>query len=314
MDLKQLHYFCKIAELGSLTSAARKLDLTQAALSRQVAMLEAELAVQLFRRTGRGLVPTTAGQRLLEQARLILQQVAMVPRAVRGAADGVRGKLALGLPPSLARTMVVPLIEAFQAHIPEAVMRSVDGLSANLVDLVASGHLDCAIVYNTAPVEKVLLTPLAEESLYLVSGPIDGPVLGAAVPLSQVAELPLIIAGRDNAVHETLCMGLARLGKVPCVVHEIANLSAILDLVRKGHGYSVIPLSGVHACIADNALRLHRIRRPALQISLFIAQPSQANDPLTVSELGVLRSVILEQLRMFEDDVEACVKGHERSA
>ena len=307
MEFKQLSNFCKVAELGSLTAAARTLDLTQAALSRQLSLLEAELGVALFRRTGRGLVPTAAGKRLLEQAHLILQQVALVPRAVRGADDTVRGSLALGLPPSLARTMVVALVEAFQEHIPEAVMRSVDGLSANLVELVARGKLDCAIVYNTMPTDKVLLTPLAEESLYLVSGPVEGPPLGTSVPLAEVANLPLIIAGRDNAVHQTLCMGMARLGRSPVVAHEIANLTAILDLVRKGHGYSVIPLSGVHACIGDSGLRLHRIRRPALQITLFIARPAESDDPLTVSELGLLRSVVLNQLKQFDHDVEAAV-------
>lgn len=307
MEFKQLSNFCTVAELGSLTAAAKTLDLTQAALSRQLSLLEAELEVELFRRTGRGLVATPAGKRLVEQAHLILQQLASVPRVVRGAGDVVRGNLALGLPPSLARTMVVPLVEAFQSHIPEAVMRSVDGLSANLVELVATGKLDCAIVYNTTPTDKVVLTPLADESLYLVSGPLDGPVLGASVPLSEVANLPLIIAGRANAVHETLCMGMTRLGKSPTVVHEIANLMAILDLVRKGYGYSVIPLSGVHSCIGQENLRLHRIRRPALQITLFIAQPAVSDDPLTVSEVELLRSVVLEQLNQFEQDVEAAV-------
>lgn len=307
MEIKQLRNFCKVAELGSLTAAAQNLDLTQAALSRQLAMLEAELKVELFRRTGRGLLPTPAGRRLVEQAHLILQQVAQVPHFVQNASQGVRGTLALGLPPSLARTIVVPLVEAFQAHIPEAVMRAVDGLSADLVELVADGKLDCAIVYNTAPIDKVELVPLAEESLYLVSGPFNGPPLGSSVPLAAVAELPLIIAGRNNAVHEILCQGLGRLGKAPFVVHEIANLTAILDLVRKGHGYSVVPVSGVHSCIGDDGLRLHRIRRPALQITLFHALPARSDDPLTVSELGLLRQVVVGRLNQFEKDVEAAL-------
>lgn len=175
------------------------------------------------------------------------------------------------------------------------------------MELVASGRLDCAIVYNTEPTDKVILIPLTEESLYLVSGPIDGPSLGTSVPLSEIANLPLIIAGRDNAVHQSLCGALSRLGKSPCVVHEIANLTAILDLVRKGHGYSVIPTSGVHSCIGEKNLRLHRIRRPALEITLFIAQSSLSDDPLTVSEIDLIRTVVLAQLNQFEKDVEAAV-------
>jgi LysR family nitrogen assimilation transcriptional regulator len=255
MEIKQLQNFCKVVELGSLTAAARKLDLTQAALSRQLAMLEAEFDVKLFRRTGRGLIPTPAGRRLQEQAYLILQQVAQVPRAVQGAADSVRGELALGLPPSIARTVMVPLVEAFRAEIPGVAMRAVDGLSANLVELVATGKLDCAIVYMTAPTDKVVFTPLTQESLYLLSGPVEGPELGASVPLSQVVDLPLAVPGRDNPVHAALCVGFARLGKTPHVVHQVTNLAAIHDLVRKGYCYAVIPLSGVHACIGDKNLR-----------------------------------------------------------
>jgi LysR family nitrogen assimilation transcriptional regulator len=307
VEIKQLHNFCKVAELGSLTAAAKTLNLTQAALSRQLAMLEAELKIELFKRTGRGLVPTPAGRRLIEQAHLILQQIAQVPLAVQGASEAPRGTLALGLPPSLARTMVVPLVEAFQAHIPEVVMRSVDGLSANLVGLVAGGKLDCAVVYNTTPTDKVLLTPLTSENLYLVSGPVEGPPLGSSVPLTDIADLPLIAAGRDNAVHQTLCSGLARIGKTPHVIHEIANLTAILDLVRKGHGYSVIPVSGVHSCIGDEHLRLHRVRRPTLQITLFLAQPAKSSDPLTLNEVELLRGVVIDQLNRFEHDVDKSV-------
>lgn len=163
MDIKQLRNFCKVVELGSLTAAAQSLSLTQAALSRQLAALEGEFEVDLFRRTGRGLVPTAAGMRLVEQAHLILQQVAQVPRLVQGSGQNVSPTLALGLPPSLGRSMVVPLVEAFQSRIPEAVMRSVEGLSVNLMELVANGKLDCAIVYNTVPSEKVELIPLAQE-------------------------------------------------------------------------------------------------------------------------------------------------------
>lgn len=310
MDFKQLHNFCKVAETGSLTRAAGLLGLTQAALSRQLALLEGEMEVALFRRTGRGLVLTGAGTRLLEHARLILQQVAHARRSVKGAPEASRGTLALGLPPSLARTIVVPLVEAFQADIPEATLRAVDGLSADLMELVASGKLDCAVVYNTLATDKVELTPLAEESLYLVSGPLEPPhglSLDKSVLLSDVARLPLIVAGQNNAIHVTLSRALGRIGKTPQVTHEIGNLTAILDLVRNGHGYSVIPLSGVHSCIDDSRLRIHRIRRPALHCSLFTALPAKSTDPLTLSELKLVRNVVTEQLKLFDSDVEDAI-------
>jgi len=311
MEIKQLLHFVKIAEMGNLTRTASGLGLTQAALSRQLAQLEAELGAELFRRNGRGLVLTEPGKRLLEHAQIILRQVGRAQRAVKGSDEPVQGSIVLGLPPSLARTIVVPLIEAFKAQLPEATLRTVDGLSSSMFELVGLGKLDCAIIYNTTPSDTVDLGALADEDLYLVSGPMPSPsgkMLGASVALADLAPLPLISAGRLNAVHAALANGLADLGKVPTVVHEIANLTAIIDLVRAGHGFAVIPLSGVRSCVDDAGVRLHRIRKPVLRCNLSIATPARSlRDALTEKTLALLREVVRRELLQFSKDVEAAI-------
>jgi LysR family nitrogen assimilation transcriptional regulator len=313
MEIKQLQNFEKIAELGNLTRAAGVLGLTQAALSRQVGQLEAELDVELFRRNGRGLVLTDAGKRLVEHAQVILRQVSRAQRAVKGPTGPVQGNLVLGLPPSLARTMVVPLIEAFQRELPEATLRTVDGLSSSMIELVGIGKLDCAVVYNSTASEAVNLGALADEDLFLVSGPMStklGKALGNTIALADIAPLPLISAGGLNAIHTALATALAAIGKSPTVVHEIANLNAILDLVRSGHGYAVIPLSGVRSCIGDAKIRLHRIRKPLLRCSLSIATPARVlSDALTDKTVALLREVVRRELLKFQKEVEEAVKG-----
>jgi LysR family transcriptional regulator, nitrogen assimilation regulatory protein len=311
MEIKQLQHFARIAEIGNLTRAANVLGLTQAALSRQVAQLEAELGTGLFRRNGRGLVLTDAGQRLLDHVPVILRQIALAERAVRGTAGPVQGTFALGLPPSLARTVVVPLIEAFRQQLPEVTLRTVDGLSSNLVELVGVGKLDCAVIYNAAPSDAAALRPLVDEELYLVSGALaarTGNVPPRSMALADVTALPLVTAGKMNAVHAALATALAALGLTPQVVHEIENLTAILDLVRKGYGFSVIPLSGVHSCIGDPELRLHRICRPAVRCNLSIATPARAlNDTLIERSASLVSEVVRQQLQQFRADVEEAV-------
>lgn len=311
MEIKQLQHFSRIAEIGNLTRAASVLGVTQAALSRQVAQLEAELGTELFRRNGRGLVLTDAGQRLLDHVPMVLRQIALAERAVRGSTGPVRGTLVLGLPPSLARTIVVPLIDAFRQQLPEVTLRTVDGLSANLVELVGSGKLDCSVVYNQPPSDVAELRLLADEDLYLVSGPMAnraGKALPRSLALGDMAALPLVTAGNTNVVHAALATALAALGLKPQVVHEIENLTAILDLVRKGYGYSVIPLSGVHSCIGDPELRLHRIRKPVLRCSLSVATPAHAlHDVLIGQSTSLLREVVRQQLVQFHADVEKAI-------
>jgi LysR family nitrogen assimilation transcriptional regulator len=311
MEIKQLQHFSRIAEIGNLTRAASVLGLTQAALSRQVAQLEAELGTELFRRNGRGLVLTDAGQRLLDHVPMVLRQVALAERAVKGNVGPAQGALVLGLPPSLARTVVVPLIDAFREQLPEVALRTVDGLSANLVDLVGTGKLDCSVVYNQPPSDNAELRLLADEELYLVSGPMTqraGKALPRSLALVDVAKLPLVTAGTNNAVHAALATAMASLGLTPQVVHEIENLTAILELVRKGYGNAVIPLSGVHPCIGDPKLRLHRIRKPALRCSLSVVTPVRAmNDPLIAQGTSLVRDVVRQQLVQFHGDVEKSI-------
>jgi LysR family nitrogen assimilation transcriptional regulator len=311
MEIKQLQHFSRIAEIGNLTRAASVLGLTQAALSRQVAQLEAELGTELFRRNGRGLVLTDAGQRLLNHVPMVLRQIALAERAVRGTAEPARGTLVLGLPPSLARTVVVPLIDAFREQLPEVTLRTVDGLSAKLVELVGTGNLDCSVVYNQPPSDLAELRLLADEDLYLVAGPTTnraGKPLPRSLALADVATLPLVTAGNSNAVHAALATAMATLGLQPQVVHEIENLTAILDLVRKGYGSSVIPLSGVHSCIGDPKLRLHRIRKPVLRCSLSVVSPTRALDDVLIKQgTSLVREVVRQQLVQFHADVEKAI-------
>lgn len=311
MEIKQLQHFSRIAEIGNLTRAATVLGLTQAALSRQVAQLEAELGTELFRRNGRGLVLTDAGQRLLDHVPNILRQIALAERAVRGSTAPVQGTLVLGLPPSLARTVVLPLIDAFRERLPEVTLRTVDGLSANLVELVGIGKLDCAVVYNQPQSDAAELRLLADEDLYLVSGSKTsraGKALPRTLTLADVASLPLVTAGNANAVHAVLATAMAVVGLKPQVVHEIENLTAILDLVRKGYGSSVIPLSGVHSCIGDPELRLHRIRKAILRCSLSVATPTRAlQDALIGQSTMLIREVVRQQLAQFHKDVEQAI-------
>src|SRR5512133_4378972 len=103
MDLKQLEYFVRVAELGSFTRAAVALDVAQPALSRQVRLLEVELRQSLLTRNGRGAAPTEAGKLLLEHGRGILPQGERARGAPGRARGALAGRVASGLPPRVAK-------------------------------------------------------------------------------------------------------------------------------------------------------------------------------------------------------------------
>ena len=168
MDLKQLEYFVRVAELGSFTRASIALDIAQPALSRQVRLLEVELRQNLLVRNGRGATPTEAGKLLLEHARGILHQVDRAREELGRVRGALAGRVAIGLPPSLARVLTVPLTRAFRQQMPDAQLSISEGLSVTMQEWLVTGRLDIALLYHAQPAPEIELTPLQEEELLLI--------------------------------------------------------------------------------------------------------------------------------------------------
>lgn len=285
MDLRQLDYFVRVAELGSFTRAAQALGVAQPALSRQVRLLEVELRQNLLIRNGRGAVVTEAGQLLLEHGRGILHQVERAREELGRVRGGLAGRVAIGLPPSVARALAVPLIREFRQRMPEAQLSISEGLSVSMQEGLANGRLDIALLYNAAGNPGIDLTPLLEEDLFLVQ-----PRAGAAtaaksrarpVGLSDLAAVPLVIPSRPNAIRMLVETEMARLGCHPQVALEIDGVGAILDLVQDGAGSAVLSRNALSTSARPDAFVLRPIGPPRLRSKLLIAMSSQRPATLT---------------------------------
>jgi len=168
MDLRQLEYFVRVAELGSFTRAAIALNVAQPALSRQVRLLEVELRQNLLTRNGRGALPTEVGKLLLAHGRGILHQVARAREELGRVRGSLAGRVAVGMATSLARVLTVPLVRAHQTELPDAALAISEGLSVALQESLVTGRLDIAVLYNAQPGAEIDITPLVEEDLLLV--------------------------------------------------------------------------------------------------------------------------------------------------
>lgn len=273
MDLKQLEYFVRVAELGSFTRAAGVLGVAQPALSRQVRLLEVELRQTLLARNGRGAIPTEAGTLLLEHARGILHQVERAQEDLARMRGGLAGRVALGLPPSVARALAVPLTHAFRAQLPEARLAITEGLSTSMQEALLSGRLDIAVLYDAQPRPDLDIAPLASEELVLVQAA-NATSEQPSATLKEIAELPLIIPSRPNAIRMHIETALAGVGCAPRIELEIDGVPAILDLVAGGAGCAILSRNAVTTAPRPEAFSARRIetqRAPALRIALYTA-------------------------------------------
>lgn len=294
MDLKQLEYFVRVAELGSFTRAAIALDIAQPALSRQVRLLEVELRQNLLVRNGRGATPTEAGKLLLEHGRGILHQVERAREELGRVRGALAGRVAIGLPPSLARVLTVPLTRAFRAQLPEAQLSISEGLSATMQEWLHTGRLDIAVLYNAMPAPDIEISPLLEEELLLVQprppGLAEEPP-PPPVPLAEVAALPLVIPSRPNAIRMHVEAEMANIGCRPQIALEIDGVSAILDLVADGLGSALLSRHAVASSIRPSAYRTRPVN-PPLRTRASLAVSSQRPATLTQrAALGIIAEV-----------------------
>ena len=238
MDIRQLSYFVRVAELGSFSRASTFLHVAQPALSRQIHNLEVELKERLLIRNGRGVEPTEAGERLLSNARGILRLIERTYEDIENARTGKSGKVAIGLPATISVAIATALIRRLREELSDAQVTLVHGRSSQLQEWLLSGRLDMVIMFDAPSSPMLEVTDLVEELLYLVGaeGAFDdvGPV-----PLEALASLPMIVACRPNSTRVLLDSELARLGQKLNLVFELDPLDTMFDLARDGFGFTV---------------------------------------------------------------------------
>ena len=257
MDLRLLRNFLAICDHGSISRAARELDLGQPALTRQVALLEAEVGARILDRSTRGVTPTEAGLLLRDRGRRLVDEVDVLAAEIRSRDGEPRGSVGLGLPVSLVDAFCAPLVETYAADHPGVLLRVYQGLSNELESLLSAGTVDVAIVMERRKaMPNVRMEELASEPLFLV-GPPDGG-LDPDVPVDPdvLPDLPLIAYGLPNDLHLRLNARAARRGRTLRMVAEIHTSRMMLNMVRSGSGYAVMPRSATEGFerIADLSL------------------------------------------------------------
>jgi LysR family transcriptional regulator, nitrogen assimilation regulatory protein len=294
MDLKQIEYFVRVAELGSFTRASAALGIAQPALSRQVRLLEVELRQNLLLRNGRGATPTEAGKTLLEHGRGILHQVGRAREDLGRVRGALAGRVAVGMPTSVAKVLTVPLIRAFQQRMPEASLSISEGLSVALHESLTVGRLDIALLYNPLPAPDVELAELVQEDLVLVQHKSLRSKTRKAISLRELAAVPLIIATRPNALRTLVETELSAVGQRASIALEIDGVAAMLDLVADNAGAAILPANAVRTAAHPE----HYSMRPVTGLRSRLSLATSAQRPATLTQQAV-QALITELVKKY---------------
>jgi len=264
MTLEQLTAFNLIAQLGSLSKAAKASRQAQSLLSRKLAQLEQEWGDKLFHRTGRGVVLTDFGEKIHPYVKTLLADAARLQEQVIDASGIPTGIVHVGMVPSLAMELASALYTDIQQLAPQVHLRITDGFSAQLDNMMTAGQLHAAIVSRYGSLRSNTEEKLGEVDSYLV-GKAGLPILGkGTIPMRDLDGLPLVLSS-SNVGLRSVVEEFARLAGIQLnVVVEVDSLESVRALCLNGSAYTILQYGSVRRDIADGTLQAAKIVKPDL--------------------------------------------------
>lgn len=243
MDIKQLRYFIAIAEEGSLSGAAQRVNVAQPSLSQHVLSLERELGVQLLERSPRGVSMTQSGEILLSHAREIARSLELAVEAVRQSGSEPVGDVSFGLPSSVSMVLSVPLAETVRLNVPKVRLRAIEAMSGFIQTWLEDLSIDLGILYDIGSVRHLSHEQLMTEELHFFSAPDAWPfdtAPGSPVRLADLTDIELVLPSPHHGLRTMIDRFTRSAGVRLNVATEMDALSQIKAMASRGSGYTIL--------------------------------------------------------------------------
>jgi LysR family transcriptional regulator, hydrogen peroxide-inducible genes activator len=241
MEFHQLRYFVAVAETENFTKAATRCFVSQPSLSQQILNLEEELGQKLFHRLGRRAPLTDAGHVFLESARRILAEAENVSLELRDATAAVRGKVTVGVIPTLAPFLMPQIIDRSRSLYPELEISLYEDFRSYLVPSVVEGELDFAIVMEPVRDARLIAEPLFDEPLLLALSPDHRLAKQLIIRMSDLEKETFALLGDKTGLTTLIQRFCGDFNFEPRVGYRCAQVSTVKALVAQGSAISILP-------------------------------------------------------------------------
>lgn len=264
MDFKQLQYFLCLAREGNVTRAARQLNIVQPALSMQIAKLEKSLGKQLFYRSAHGVSLTPAGETLAGLAGSIIQNVDHARDEMARLDGKISGRVSIGMITSAAQSTLAASSAKIAVQYPEIQLLVCEGYTEVLVDWVATGQLDIAIVNLPPGRSSIAARHILDEEMMLAYGPSNKVELPTVVPYRRLKDLSIVIPSRRHGLRRILDATAAEVDFTLKPRLEIDTLSAICEIIATTDLITVLPGIALYPDLSAGRIEAHRLRKPGI--------------------------------------------------
>lgn len=265
MDIASLQVFLAVADTGSFSRAAERVFLTQPAISKRIAALEADLGTRLFDRIGRGIHLTEAGQALLVRARTVLRDLDDVRRSITNLSGAVAGELSMATSHHIGLHRLPPALKRFHATYPGVRLDLHFMDSERACSAVTHGELELAVVTLPPQVSPPLrVEKIWDDPLDIVVNP-QHPLAAHAAAARQLTAYPAILPGPGTYTREIILKALGPLRHRIQVGMTTNYLEVLKMLAAIGLGWSALPRTMI-----DEGLKVVQIKNMTIRRELGI--------------------------------------------
>lgn len=244
MELRQLTYFLAAAETQNFIQAAELCSVAQSNLSRQIAALEAELKITLFRRVNRRVMLTPAGQEFANHVKAAMEKLQQGQQFVTKLQAGQGGLVRLGCVQPLSTTFLPGILAHFAQRYPAVKLQVQVRRTDELMRLVEQSDLDFALIFDPGTRSELLVVEeLFRQSLQLVvsAGHPFCQLAPADLTLKEIISQPLIFLDEHSRLRRIVERVLAQRGFVIEPEIEVDSIEVLKELVRQGAGVAIMP-------------------------------------------------------------------------
>lgn len=287
LNLDQLRTLMEVVELGNFSAAARRLNLTQPAVSLQIRDLEQRFGVQLIERMGKQAHATAPGRDLIEHARRIFQECEFAHSAMRRFREGWIGRVHIATSLTALMYELPPILKRLRAEHPGIDLLVTNMPTRDTIEHIIKNTVDIGLV--TLPVDepRLTVTPLREEPLVAILPATMRGVPDEITP-DYAARQPLVLEHARGAIYGLVRQWLSKQLPLPIAPMHIGTIEAAKKCVVSNLGMSIVPRS-VAADLPSDVL-VRPLRPAIMRRGALIEHRNKPNDPA----LEIVRNALLE--------------------
>ncbi len=296
MTIIQLEYLLSVANCGNFSAAAEKCFVTQPSLSMQIKALEEELGVILLDRTRKPVIPTEAGEVVLEQARRTIMAYQNIKESVAELKGEITGKLRLGVIPTISPYLLHKFIPTFVKNFPKVELEICDMVTADIIEALKRDRIDAALVAGGTCGEGIIEHDLFDDHFYAYVSPGNSLSARRNIEIEDINIKDLVLLSSGNCMRDQvieLCM--AKLGAPSNYSFVSGSIDTLMRIVDCTHCMTIIPEISLEYIPSDKQknVKLLANKRTSRKISVAVRRTYVKNSVIKALTDTILSSVKL---------------------